>query len=67
MPKLVNNANVLIIGHLSYVGKIYPAARILATTNLRYVSDYGGSLRFWHVFDMVQRPDLSEIMELGHD
>ena len=34
---------------------------------LRYVSDSGGSLQFWHVFGMMQRPDLSEIMELGHD
>ena len=35
--------------------------------SLRYVTDSGGSLRFWHVFGMMQRPDLSEMMELGHD
>ena len=34
---------------------------------LRYVTDSGGSLQFWHVFGMMQWPDLSEIMELGHD
>ena len=34
---------------------------------LRYVSDSGGSLRFWHVFGMMQWPDLSQIIELGHD